>query len=93
MSSPGSRASPRRAATRWSAVWSARAWRHAGFTGIEWYGLNKTLIAIVLSPMLGMLLSMAIMLGTSWLFRKNPAREADRNFRILHLLSRPPLTR
>ncbi|HZV17884.1 MAG TPA: anion permease [Sphingobium sp.] len=60
---------------------------HAGFTGIEWTGLNKTLIAIVLSPTIGMLLAMAIMLGTSWLFRHNQAREADRSFRVLHLVS------
>ena len=29
---------------------------HAGMAGIQWTGLNKTLIAIVLSPMLGMVL-------------------------------------
>ncbi len=60
---------------------------HAGMTGIEWAGLNKTLIAIVLSPTLGMLLSMLIMLMTSWLFRSSSARHADRSFRYLHLLS------
>ena len=35
---------------------------HAGLTGIQWSGLNKTLIAIVLSPTLGMVLAMLIML-------------------------------
>lgn len=60
---------------------------HAGMTGIVWTGLNKTLIAIVLSPTLGMLLSMLIMLVTSWAFRGSAAREADRSFRYLHLLS------
>lgn len=60
---------------------------HAGMTGIEWSGLNKTLIAIVLSPTLGMLLSMLIMLVTSWLFSRSNARMADSTFRLLHLLS------
>jgi len=60
---------------------------HAGISGIQWSGLDKTLIAIVLSPMLGMLLSMLIMLVTSWLFRGTGARQADRGFRYLHLLS------
>lgn len=60
---------------------------HAGMTGIQWSGLNKTLIAIVLSPMLGMILSMLVMLVTSWLFRNASARSADRNFRYLHLAS------
>lgn len=60
---------------------------HAGFSGIHWGGLNKTLIAIVLSPTLGMMLSMFIMLVTSWIFRNAQAREAERGFRFLHLLS------
>lgn len=60
---------------------------HAGISGIEWSGLNKTLIAIVLSPTLGMLLSMLIMLVTSWLFRNATARGAENRFRYLHLLS------
>ncbi len=60
---------------------------HAGFTGIQWTGLNKTLIAIVLSPTLGMLLSMLIMLGTSWIFRNSTARGAEGIFRVLHLFS------
>lgn len=60
---------------------------HAGLTGIQWTGLNKTLIAIVLSPTLGMLLSMLIMLLTSWVFRNTTTRFAERTFRSLHLLS------
>jgi len=60
---------------------------HAGLTGIQWSGLNKTLIAIVLSPTLGMLLSMLIMLITSWAFRNSTARSAEGGFRFLHLLS------
>ena len=39
---------------------------HAGFEGIEWTGLNKTVVAIFLSPLLGMLLAMLVMLLSSW---------------------------
>ncbi|WP_338466812.1 anion permease [Novosphingobium sp. ZN18A2] len=60
---------------------------HAGIAGIEWTGLNKTLIAIVLSPLLGMILSMAIMLVTSWAFSRSSNRVAERSFRFLHLIS------
>jgi PiT family inorganic phosphate transporter len=60
---------------------------HAGLSGIQWSGLNKTLLAIVLSPVLGMLLSMLIMLLTSWLFRGATNRVAEKSFRSLHLLS------
>jgi inorganic phosphate transporter, PiT family len=60
---------------------------HAGFTGIQWAGLNKTLIAIVLSPTLGLILTMMIMLVTSWLGVRATARGAERTFRALHLAS------
>src|SRR5438270_2345562 len=46
----------------------------AGFTGVKWAGLNKTLIAIVLSPVLGMILAMAIMLVTSWMAKRATAQ-------------------
>src|SRR6476659_7268283 len=40
---------------------------HGGFPAIQWVGLNKTLVAIVLSPVLGMILAMLVMLITGWL--------------------------
>jgi PiT family inorganic phosphate transporter len=60
---------------------------HAGFPSIQWVGLNKTLIAIVLSPVLGLILTMAIMLLTSWLGVRASARGAEKTFRGLHLFS------
>jgi PiT family inorganic phosphate transporter len=60
---------------------------HAGLTGVQWTGLNKTLIAIVLSPTIGMMLAMLIMLVTSWLGVRASARGAERSFRGLHLVS------
>jgi inorganic phosphate transporter, PiT family len=60
---------------------------HAGIGGIQWVGLNKTLIAIVLSPVLGLILTMLIMLVTSWLGVRASTRGAERTFRGLHLVS------
>jgi PiT family inorganic phosphate transporter len=60
---------------------------HAGFSGVQWAGHNKTLIAIVLSPTLGLILTMLIMLVTSWLGAGASARGAERTFRGLHLVS------
>jgi PiT family inorganic phosphate transporter len=60
---------------------------HAGFGSVQWSGLNKTLIAIVLSPLLGLILTMFIMLVTSWLGLKASASGAERSFRGLHLFS------
>ena len=59
----------------------------AGLVGIQWGGLNKTLVAIVLSPVLGMALSMLIMLVSSWMMKRSSALEADSRFRFLHLIS------
>jgi inorganic phosphate transporter, PiT family len=60
---------------------------HAGLGAIQWAGLNKTLIAIVLSPTLGLILTMAIMLATSWFGVRASAHGAERTFRALHLVS------
>jgi PiT family inorganic phosphate transporter len=60
---------------------------HAGIGTIKWVGLNKTLIAIVLSPTLGMILAMLIMLVTSWALRRVSAHRAEKTFRNLHLMS------
>jgi PiT family inorganic phosphate transporter len=60
---------------------------HAGIEGIQWTGLNKTLIAIVLSPTLGLFLTMAIMLATSWMGVRASASGSERTFRGLHLVS------
>jgi PiT family inorganic phosphate transporter len=60
---------------------------HAGLSGVQWAGLNKTLVAIVLSPTIGLILTMAIMLVTSWLGVRASARGAERTFRGLHLAS------
>jgi PiT family inorganic phosphate transporter len=59
----------------------------AGMGHIQWGGLNKTLIAIVLSPVLGMMLSMMIMLATSWFGVRATSHGAERTFRALHLVS------
>ena len=60
---------------------------HAGLYSVVWSGLNKTLIAIVLSPTIGMMLAMAIMLATSWAFHRTSSSNAERSFRAMHLVS------
>ena len=60
---------------------------HGGWEAVKWVGLNKTLIFIVLAPVLGMLMSMLIMLVTSWMAVGASARKAEKTFRGLHLMS------
>jgi len=60
---------------------------HAGTKAIVWQGLTSTTSAIVLSPVVGLFASMALMAITSWLFVRVTARAAEGVFRKLHLLS------
>jgi PiT family inorganic phosphate transporter len=60
---------------------------HSGFGTIQWAGLNKTLVAIVLSPVLGLIVTMVIMLATSWLGARATASGAERTFSGLHIVS------
>ena len=60
---------------------------HAGIGAIQWAGLNKTLLFIVLSPLIGMAVSMFVMLVSSWAFRGATNKTSERSFRVLHLIS------
>ncbi|HTI67255.1 MAG TPA: inorganic phosphate transporter [Caulobacteraceae bacterium] len=59
----------------------------AGLNAVVWAGVTKTGLAIVLSPAVGFLLALLLVLLVSWLFvRANPAA-ADRTFRGLQFVS------
>jgi PiT family inorganic phosphate transporter len=59
----------------------------AGFAAIIPGGWTKTLLFIVLSPLMGMLLGWAIMVSIFWIFRWMPPSRVDRWFRKLQLVS------
>jgi len=59
----------------------------AGFSAIVWSGLIPTTVAIVLSPGLGFVLAILLVLGVSWLFVKSTPLRVDRTFRALQFLS------
>jgi PiT family inorganic phosphate transporter len=59
----------------------------AGFGAIIPGGWTLTLIFIVLSPLIGMLLGLALMTAIFWIFRWTPPSRVDRWFRRLQLLS------
>ncbi|PTR10392.1 MULTISPECIES: inorganic phosphate transporter [Novosphingobium] len=60
---------------------------HAGTSAIVWKGVTSTTSAIVLSPVVGLVVSMVLMLLSSWLFAKASARTAESSFKKLHLIS------
>ena len=60
---------------------------HSGFGAVESAGTSKTLIAIVISPMIGFAIAMLLMLLTSILFQHAQPSRANRTFKALHLVS------
>ncbi|MEO8033875.1 MAG: inorganic phosphate transporter, partial [Acidobacteriota bacterium] len=60
---------------------------NAGLGAIVPGGWSKTLIYIVLAPLIGMTLAFLITVATFWIFRRKSPRNVDRLFRRLQLLS------
>jgi PiT family inorganic phosphate transporter len=59
----------------------------AGFPSIESSGTTKTIAAIFLSPMIGFVIAMILMLATSVVFQRSHPRTANGSFKLLHLAS------
>ncbi len=60
----------------------------AGITAIVWPGKwVSTLVFIVVSPVLGLLMSFSLTIALSWLLRRSLPRKVDRAFRLLQLVS------
>ncbi|HYI11391.1 MAG TPA: inorganic phosphate transporter [Thermoanaerobaculia bacterium] len=60
---------------------------NAGMVAILWGGWSKTLIYIVLAPLIGMTLALLITVATFWIFRNAVPNRVDRLFRRLQLVS------
>jgi PiT family inorganic phosphate transporter len=58
-----------------------------GFSSIIWSGWIKTLIFIVVAPMLGMVLGFGMMMLLMWMFHKHPSSKINGVFRKLQLVS------
>ena len=59
----------------------------AGIGAIVWGGLGKTAAAIVLSPLLGLVLALVLVLIVSWLFVRSTPYAVDKDFRRLQFVS------
>src|SRR6478752_10113261 len=58
-----------------------------GFSSIVWSGLLKTAGAIFMSPMIGFLLALFLVLVVSWIFVRQTPFAVDRTFRIMQFVS------
>jgi PiT family inorganic phosphate transporter len=59
----------------------------AGLGAIVWGGVLKTTAAIVLSPAVGFVLALALVLAVSWIFVRRTPYAVDRLFRVLQFVS------
>ncbi|AMY09832.1 Low-affinity inorganic phosphate transporter 1 [Luteitalea pratensis] len=59
----------------------------AGLPAILWSGWTKTLVFIVVAPLVGMFVGLATMTATFWIFRRTSPARVDQLFRKLQLLS------
>ena len=59
----------------------------AGFSAVAWGGVAKTGFAILLSPAIGLVLAMALVLLVAWTTIRSVPRAIDRRFRRLQLVS------
>jgi PiT family inorganic phosphate transporter len=59
----------------------------AGPVAVVWHGVAIIGSAIVISPLIGFVLAMAFVLGTSWLAIRSTPFAVDRRFRVLQFVS------
>jgi PiT family inorganic phosphate transporter len=59
----------------------------AGFTAIIAQGWIKTLVFIVIAPLMGLVLALALTVILSWVLRRALPRSVDKTFRTLQLVS------
>ena len=59
----------------------------AGSAAVVWTGVAKTAGAIVMSPMIGLILALFLVLLMSWLFLRLTPIQADKRFRKMQLVS------
>jgi len=64
----------------------------AGWTAVIWHGLGTIGSAIVLSPLTGLVLAMALVLAVSWLAVRSTPFAVDRRFRVLQFVSSSALS-
>src|SRR3989441_7012088 len=58
-----------------------------GFSAVIASGWTKTLIFIVVAPVMGFMLALLLTVALSWLLRRSLPRRVDKSFRVLQLVS------
>ena len=53
----------------------------AGFSALVWSGISKTLLFIVIAPLIGLVLGFVHMVALAWIFRRSTPKNVDKLFR------------
>ncbi len=59
----------------------------AGFDAVQVSNLEKTLLGLFVSPLVGFVLGFFIMVLVTWIVRKSRPRQVNRTFRVLQMIS------
>ncbi len=59
----------------------------AGTDHLMWVGIERVVLFIFLSPLVGMVMAFGLMVAVTWFFRNSAVRKVDRAFRFGQLLS------
>jgi PiT family inorganic phosphate transporter len=60
---------------------------HAGFAALQWEGLKKIIMVLLISPVIGALFSFIFMVALMWTFRNKAPYGLNKGFRKLQILS------
>lgn len=60
---------------------------HAGFGALQWGGLKKIILSLIISPIVGAFFGFLFMVIIFWLFRKKNPHVLNRNFRYMQVMS------
>jgi PiT family inorganic phosphate transporter len=60
---------------------------HAGTAALHWKGLEKIILALVISPVIGTMIGFVFMVGMMWAFRDSAPYALNKGFRRLQIIS------
>ncbi len=58
-----------------------------GFSALHWSGIKIIILALVISPIIGIIIGFSLMIALLWTFRSFPPDKLNKNFRTLQIVS------
>lgn len=60
---------------------------NVGFSSLHWAGIKVIMLALVLTPIIGIIIGFTLMIALLWIVRGFPPDKLNKNFRILQIIS------